>query len=99
MSEFFRTDHGQEQIRKEQQRYNADDHGFHLSSYNFSQSIVYNAPTIKNATIVPTKIKSLTRSLLRLFTEPGVQPVHTQNQNNTDDDEFAHMTGLTMSEL
>jgi len=45
---------------------------------------------MKNAITLPTKIKSLTRSLLRLFTEPGVQPVHTQNQNNTDDDEFAH---------
>ena len=30
------------------------------------------------------------RSLLRLFTEPRVNPVHTQNQDNTDNDEFAH---------
>ena len=63
--------------------------------YSFSQSSVYRAPTIKNATTVPTKIKSPTRSLLHLFTEPKVQPVHTQNQNNTDDDEFAHKTDLT----
>ena len=67
--------------------------------YSFSQSRVYSAPTMKNATTVPTKIKSLTRSLLRLFTEPRVQPVHTQNQNNTDDNEFAHKTDITMSEL
>jgi len=38
-------------------------------------------------------------SLLRFFTEPRVQPVHTENQNNTDDDEFAHKTDLSMSEL
>ena len=99
MLEFFRPDHGHEQINKQQERDNADDDGFHLYSYNFSQSSVYSAPTIKNATTVPTKIKSLTRSLLYLFTEPRVQPVHTQNQNNTDDDEFAHKTDITMSEL
>ena len=84
---------------KSNERYNADNDRFHLSSYNFSQSSVYSAPTRKNATTVPTKIKSLTRSLLYLFTEPGIQPVHTQNQNNTDDDEFAHKTDITMSEL
>ena len=99
MLEFFRPDHGHEQINKQQERDNADDDGFHLYSYSFSQSSVYSAPTIKNATTVPTKIKSLTRSLLHLFTEPRVQPVHTQNQNNTDDDEFAHKIDLTMSEL
>ena len=99
MLESFGPDHGHEQIDEQQQRDNADDHGFHLSSYNFSQSSVYSAPTTKNATTVPTKIKSLTRSLLRLFTEPRVQPVHTENQNNADDDEFAHKTDLTMSEL
>jgi hypothetical protein len=55
---------------------------------------VYSAPTTKNAMTVPTKIKSLTRSLLRLFTEPRVQPVHAENQNNADDDEFAHKTRL-----
>ena len=97
MLEFFRPDHGHEQIHEKQQRYDANNDRFHLSSYNFPQSSVYSAPTIKNATTVPTKIKSHTRSLL--FTEPRVQPVHTQNENNTDDDEFAHKTNLTMSEL
>jgi hypothetical protein len=99
MLEFFRPDHGHEQIHEKQQRYDANNDRFHLSSYSFSQSSVYSAPTIKNATTVPTKIKSLTRLLLHLFTEPRVQPVHTQNQNNTDDDEFAHKIDLTMSEL
>jgi len=58
--EFFRPDHGHEQINKEEQRDNADDDGFHLYSYSFSQNSVYSTPTIKNATTVPTKIKSLT---------------------------------------
>src|SRR5262249_6945939 len=48
-SEFFRPDHGHEQIDKQQERDHADDNGFHLCSYNFSQSSVYSAPTTKNA--------------------------------------------------
>ncbi len=99
MLEFFRPDHGHEQINKQKERDNADNDGFHLYSYRFPQSSVYSAPTIKNATTAPIKIKSLTGSLFRLITEPRVQPVHTQDQNNTDDDEFAHKTDLTMSEL
>ena len=59
MLEFFRPDHGHEQINKQQERDNADDDGFHLSSYNFSQSTVYKAPDRKNAMITPMKIKSL----------------------------------------
>jgi hypothetical protein len=59
MSKFFRPDHGQEQIREEQQRDNADDYGFHLFSYNFSQNSVYKALAAKNAMITPTKITSL----------------------------------------
>jgi hypothetical protein len=57
--EFFRPDHGHQQINEQQQRDNANDHGFHLSSYNFSQSSVYSALTTKNATITPMNIKSL----------------------------------------
>jgi hypothetical protein len=57
--ELFRPDHGHEQINKKQQRYDADDDRFHLSFYNFSQSIVYRAPATKNAMITPMKIKSL----------------------------------------
>ena len=59
MSEFFRPDHGHEQIHEKQQRYDANNDRFHLSSYNFSQSSVYKAPDRKNATITPMKIKSL----------------------------------------
>ena len=38
MLEFFRPDHGHEQIHEKQQRYDANNDRFHLSSYNFSQS-------------------------------------------------------------
>ena len=59
MLEFFRPDHGHEQIHEKQQRYDANNDRFHLSSYNFSQSTVYRAPNRKNAMITPMKIKSL----------------------------------------
>ena len=49
MLEFFRPDHGHEQINKQQEGDNADDDGFHLYSYSFSQSSVYSAPATKNA--------------------------------------------------
>ena len=61
MLEFFRPDHGHEQIHEKQQRYDANNDCFHLSSYNFSQSTVYRAPTRKNAMITAMKIKSLIR--------------------------------------
>jgi hypothetical protein len=61
MLEFFRPDHGHEQIHEKQQRYDANNDRFHLSSYNFSQSTVYKAPNRKNAMITPMKIKSLIR--------------------------------------
>jgi hypothetical protein len=57
--EFFRPDHGHEQIHEKQQRYDANNDRFHLASYNFSQSTVYKAPDRKNAMITPMKIKSL----------------------------------------
>jgi hypothetical protein len=41
------------------------------------------------------KMKSLTQSLLHLFTEARVKPVHTQNNNDPYDDKFAHITLLT----
>jgi hypothetical protein len=59
MSKFFRPDHGQEQVGEQEHSDNADDHGFHLFSYNFSQNSAYKALTRKNATITPMKIKSL----------------------------------------
>ena len=59
--EFFRPDHGHEQIHEEQQGYDANNDRFHLSSYSFSQSTVYKAPDRKNAMIIPMKIKSLIR--------------------------------------
>jgi len=59
MSEFFRPDHGQEQICEQQKRDNADDYGFHMFSYNFSQNSAYKALTRKNAMITPKKITSL----------------------------------------
>jgi hypothetical protein len=59
MLEFFRPDHGREQIHEKQQRYDADNDRFHLFSYNLSQSSAYRAPATKNAMITPTKIKSL----------------------------------------
>ena len=59
--EFFRPDHGHEQIHEKQQCYDANNDRFHLSSYNFSQSTVYKAPNTKNAMITPMKIKSLIR--------------------------------------
>jgi len=59
MLEFFRPDHGHEQIHEKQQRYDANNDCFHLSFYNFSQSAVYRAPNRKNAMITPMKIKSL----------------------------------------
>ena len=58
MLEFFRPDHGHEQIPEQQERDNADDDGFHLYSYSFSQSSVYSAPTIKNRITTPAKIRS-----------------------------------------
>ena len=61
MLEFFRPDHGNEQIREKQQRYDANNDRFHLFSYNFSQSNVYTALPRKNAMITPMKIKSLIR--------------------------------------
>jgi len=61
MLEFFRPDHGHEQIHEKQQRYDANNDCFHLFSYNFSQSAAYTAPNRKNAMITPMKIKSLTR--------------------------------------
>jgi hypothetical protein len=60
-SSVFRPDHRHEQIHEKQQRYDANNDRFHLSSYNFSQSTVYNAPERKNAMITPMKIKSLIR--------------------------------------
>ena len=35
--EFFRADHGREQINKQQERDDTDDDRFHLCSYSFSQ--------------------------------------------------------------
>jgi len=61
MLEFFRPDHGHEQIHEKQQRYDANNDRFHLSSYSFSQSTVYKAPDTKNAMTIPMKIKSLIR--------------------------------------
>ena len=59
--EFFRPDHGHEQIHEKQQGYEANNDRFHLFSYNLSQRTVYRAPARKNAMIAPMKIKSLIR--------------------------------------
>ena len=63
-----------------------------LGSYSFSQKRTYKALTIKKAITVPIKIKSLTRSLLHLFTEARVKPVDAQNDDDAYDYKFAHMT-------
>jgi hypothetical protein len=62
MLEFFRPNHGHEQVNEQQQGDEADDKGFHLPSYSFSQSSVYRAPAMKNAVITPMKMTSLIRS-------------------------------------
>jgi hypothetical protein len=82
--EFFRPDHGHQQINKQQQRDKADDDGFHLYSYSFSQSSVYSAPTIKNATTVPIKIKSLI--FLRGLSAPHAFPFTKPHQERAHDE-------------
>jgi hypothetical protein len=96
--EFFRPDHGHEQINKEEQRDNADDDGFHSASYNFSQSNVYSAPTTKNVTTIPTKMKSFIflRGLSALndfpFAKPHEERAHDENDpdGNSRNDQSVH---------
>jgi hypothetical protein len=59
-SEFFRPNHGHEQVDEKQQGNDPDDEIPHnIGSYNFSQNRTYNAATTKKPAMTPMKIKSL----------------------------------------